>query len=251
MRWPSFGARASACAVVAAALSKAGERLGEPAALYADLADQVQRARAAAERARIQPLGRLPVVVGEHLLAHGIERIQPAGGLELAAQVAEHELEQVLGLRMLQPGLGARVDRGDGEQRSHGHAGDRGRRDHRHAARVALRVAVHEFIHAGTRAQHAGDELEDRQTLAVALRTQVRGHRFERLAAGTAIRRQRETQRRGQAFLGLAPGIRVANGSPSTISASTRLSPCMRLNSTISRLTHSLRAALGEHSTIR
>ena len=183
-----------------------GQRIVQLAALLADLADEVQRARAVAERGGVEAAGILHGVVGERLLADGVERIEPAHGIELAAQVAEHELEQVFGLRTLALRLGARVHRRHRENGHQGHSRDGRGRDHRHAPRAPLRVAAHEFVHADACAQHARDELERREALAIAhgTGTQVGGDGLGRGSARSPLRCERVAQRLGKTLLGLA-----------------------------------------------
>ena len=103
----------------------------EPACLFGDLAHQVQRACAPAQRCGVQRARALRGVVGQRAVAHGVERVEPAHRLQLGRQVAEHELDQPFGLRLLALRLAAFVHRhgGAGGQRqrrsragAHGHA---------------------------------------------------------------------------------------------------------------------------------
>jgi hypothetical protein len=76
-------------------------RRGQLAAALGDLADQVQRARTTAQRLGVQVGRVLCRVVGQRAFTHRIQRVQAAHRLQPLAQVAQHELQQALGLRAL------------------------------------------------------------------------------------------------------------------------------------------------------
>ena len=189
-----------------------GERLVQPAALLADLADQVQGRRATSERPAVQAVGVLLRVVGEGLCTDGIEHVEVSNGLKLLAQVPEHEPEQVFRMGVLPLRFGARSKCGDGEHAHHRHAGNRSGREHRHPPRAPLGVAAHQLIDAVSRAHHPGQDLQRRESLAVAVRAQVRRDDLDGASGSLPVLWQRKAQRLRETFLRLAPGYPAGEG---------------------------------------
>ena len=178
------------------------ERMIEIAAQVIDLADQMQRARAAAERISVERAGILRRVVLQRSLADRIERIETADRLELLAQIAEHELDQAFGFPALRDRFAARAQRIDAERTGQQHAGERCSREQCPLAVAPLLLALLQRVEADV--EHAGDQLEPRVRLAIAIRTRVGRDRlgaFVRQATGIV---DREAQRRAEAFFGRA-----------------------------------------------
>jgi hypothetical protein len=141
------------------------------------LADAGQRAGlffegAVAEVARVER-----GEVGRGLVVDRTHQVEPADRVQLLAQVAEHEAEDVLGLRLPALRIVARDPGGRGQAQRYRHACERGRGDHGPLALAPLRFAPGKRVVAD--AQQAGDELEEGAFAPVAFPARVRGERFD------------------------------------------------------------------------
>ena len=177
-------------------------RLVEIAAQISHAGHQVQRLRPL-QQGRIRQLaGILLFIVAEDPRADSVKRIEPADGLQLGPEVAEHVADQALRLPALVARGVAGGDRGDCQRAGHCHSGDRGGGEQGQAAVTAGGVALDKVVQAN--AGHSCDELQKPIAPAIPRVAQIGGQWFGHLPGRPAAPVVMGAQRRRQAFFRLA-----------------------------------------------
>ena len=127
--------------------------------------------------------------VTDRLVVHRAHQVEAPHGAELLAQVAEHEAEDVLGLRLAPFGVVARHPGRGGESERDGSHGERGRCDRHEPALATLRFALRKVVVA--HAEQSRNQAQERTVAAIALGARIGGQRLARRAARDVGRAQR------------------------------------------------------------